>query len=214
MGRITMEKLTDSKTVPAIHSELHTLLSKHTPTSTSILGLGGIGCKVIALALESIPSPKCTMLAVNTDSRQFNGFDVKHFLSIHSADDDALISIVDNHETIIVISGVGGIGETLTRKLLQMTGQTGKRLIPLLYKPFEFEGIKRNEDYLKLLQHIRKVAGGALVFDNQLSILRMNPNCSFLDSEQILLNLNVELIKAINGDVHTVTKGVIQSLLI
>lgn len=95
-----------------------------------------------------------------------------------------------------------------------MTGQTGKRLIPLLYKPFEFEGIKRNEDYLKLLQHIRKVAGGALVFDNQLSILRMNPNCSFLDSEQILLNLNVELIKAINGDVHAVTKDVIQSLLI
>ncbi|PAW02569.1 hypothetical protein CKJ79_15220 [Vibrio coralliilyticus] len=214
MGRITMEKLTDSKTVPAIHSELHALLNKHTSTSTAILGLGGIGCKVMARALKGIPSPKCTMLAVNTDSKQFDDFDVKHFLSLHSADDDALISIVDNHETIIVISGAGGIGETLTRKLLHMTGPTRKRLIPLLYKPFEFEGIKRNEDYLKLLQHIRKVAGGALVFDNQASILRMNPNCSFLDSEQMLLNLNVELIKAINGGVHTVTKDVIQSLLI
>ncbi len=97
---------------------------------------------------------------------------------------------------------------------MHMTHQAGKKFIPILYKPFEFEGIKRNNNYQRWSNYVKKSNGGALVFDNQVSIASMNQNHSFLDSEQLLLKLNVEIIKAINGDVHVLTKDVIQSLLI
>lgn len=198
MGRITMEKLTDSKTVPAIHSELHALLSKHTPTSTAILGLGGIGCKVIALALESIPSPKCTMLAVNTDSRQLDKLSAKHSLLLSSEGDERLMPAIDTHDLIIVISGAGGLGEVITYKLCKDNGHSGKLIIPILFKPFEFEGIKRNDAYQHLLQELLKLNIQVLVLDNQKVLQQMNPDKAFTTLEQELMRQVVRLIIKIN----------------
>ncbi|WP_162810048.1 FtsZ/tubulin family protein [Vibrio cholerae] len=190
-----MEKLIDSKTVPAIHSEFNALLSKHTPTSTAILGLGGIGCKVITLALESIPSPKCTMLAVNTDSRQLDKLSARHTLLLSSESDERFTPIISTHDLIVVISGAGGIGERVTRKIINHCHLAGKTLVPVLFKPFEFEGIKRNVSFQNLVQEALALNNKVLTIDNQEAYEQGSSDKSFLTIETELNELCMNLIR-------------------
>lgn len=190
-----MEKLTNSKTVPAIHSEFHALLSKYTPTATAILGLGGIGCKVITLALESIPSPKCTMLAVNTDSRQLDKLSARHTLLLSSESDERFTPIISTHDLIVVISGAGGIGERVTRKIINHCHLAGKTLAPVLFKPFEFEGINRNVSFQNLVQEALALNNKVLTIDNQEAYEQGSSDKSFLTIETELNELCMNLIR-------------------
>jgi len=190
-----MEKLTDSKTVPAIHSELHALLNKHTPAATAILGLGGIGCKVITLALGSIPAPKCTMLAVNTDARQLNKLSERHTLLLSSESDERLTPVIDTHDLIIVISGAGGMGERVTRKIINHCHLAQKTLVPVLFKPFDFEGIKRNASFQNLALEALALNGKVLTVDSQEAYEQGSSDKSFLTIETELNELCMNLIR-------------------
>ncbi|EOA6542632.1 hypothetical protein ACH7VC_001474 [Vibrio vulnificus] len=190
-----MEKLTNSKTVPAIHSDLHALLSKYTPTATAILGLGGIGCKVITLALESTPSPKCTMLAVNTDSRQLDKLSARHTLLLSSESDERFTPIISTHDLIVVISGAGGTGERVTRKIINHCHLAGKTLVPVLFKPFEFEGIKRNASFQNLVQEALALNNKVLTIDNQEAYEQGSSDKPFLTIETELNELCMNLIR-------------------
>jgi cell division GTPase FtsZ len=135
------------------------------------------------------------MLAVNSDSKQLDKLSAKYALLLSSEGDERLMPIIDTHDLIIVISGAGGIGERVTRKIINHCHLAGKTLIPVLFKPFEFEGIKRNMSFQNLALEALALNGKVLTVDSQEAYEQGSSDKSFLTIETELNELCMNLIR-------------------
>ncbi len=189
--------------------------------SCLVLGIGGAGVNAVQYMVQHLPNPNLTFVGVDTDVRTLDRKNIPHKIAlghkkwgVGSGGDlalaqenlqecyDELNALLNNHELVIVVAGLGGgTGTGALSIITQIIQASQKSVCFAVAVPFSFEGVHQSaiaqENLNKLAEDLHAIASKSPIFpiygDD---IIRKYGQVSFQDA---LDKSNAELLRVVQG---------------